>query len=108
MQRAVVTGMGVVSPIGRTVVEFFDALLERRSGIRAVPASIYSGPSPLVAALVDFNALVYWPAHQAAQYDRATQFALVAADQALRDAALNDTDETGAAGVYWGTGLGGA
>src|SRR5690242_11759919 len=108
MRRVVVTGMGVVSPIGRTVVEFFDALLERRSGVRAVPASIYSGPSPLVAALIDFNPLVYWPAHHAAQYDRATQFALVAAGQALRDAAFNDSDEIRAAGVYWGTGLGGA
>jgi 3-oxoacyl-[acyl-carrier-protein] synthase II len=108
MQRVVVTGMGVVSPIGRTVVEFFDALLERRSGIRPVPASIYSGPSALVVALVDFNPLVHWPTHQAAQYDRATQFALVAADQALRDAAFDDADDARSTGVYWGTGLGGA
>jgi len=108
MRLVVVTGMGVVSPIGSTVVEFFDALLARRSGVRAVPASIYSGPSPLVAALVDFNPLVHWPANQAAQYDRATQFALVAAGQALRDAAFDDRDDTPATGVYWGTGLGGA
>ena len=43
------------------------------------------------------------------QLDRATQFALVAADQALADAALALTDEESmSAGVYWGTGLGGA
>jgi 3-oxoacyl-[acyl-carrier-protein] synthase II len=51
----------------------------------------------------------YWPAHQAAQFDRATQFALVAARAAMCDATLELTaDAALRAGVYWGTGLGGA
>ena len=109
MRRVVVTGMGVVSPLGRSVREFVSAVMEARSGIRPVPDSIYSGPACLVAGLVDFDANAHWPAHQAAQYDRATQFALVAARQALADAALGVTEEDGMhAGVYWGTGLGGA
>jgi 3-oxoacyl-[acyl-carrier-protein] synthase II len=63
----------------------------------------------LVAAQVDFDASAHWPAHQAAQYDRATQFALVAVRQAIGDASLELTDdESFRAGVYWGTGLGGA
>jgi 3-oxoacyl-[acyl-carrier-protein] synthase II len=108
MRRVVVTGMGVVSPVGQSVSEFFTALLERRSGVARVPQSVYAGPAALVAALVDFDPLAHWPAHQAAQLDRATQFALVAARQALCDAALHDSEDTGVAGVYWGTGLGGA
>ena len=108
MRRVVITGMGVVTPIGQTVPEFFDALLGRCSGVRRVPEAIYDGPAPLVAAMVDFDPRAHWPAHHAAQLDRASQFALVAARQALCDAALHDSDVRRDAGVYWGTGLGGA
>ena len=101
--------MGIITPIGQSVAEFFGALIDKRSGIKRVPESIYSGPQPLVAGLVEFDANAYWPRHVAAQYDRATQFALVAVRHALADAGLDvngeDSKETG---VYWGTGLGGA
>jgi 3-oxoacyl-[acyl-carrier-protein] synthase II len=109
MPRVVVTGMGVVSPTGQSVRAFFDALVDARSGIRPVPRHIYAGPSALVAGQVDFDAAAHWPPHQAAQLDRATQFALAAAAQAFFDAGLDlaDADQP-RAGVYWGTGLGGA
>lgn len=109
MRRVVVTGMGVVTPIGQSVQEFFAALIHARSGIQPVPETIYRGQAALVAGLVDFKPELYWPAHQAAQFDRATQFALVAARQAMRDASLElSDDDAQTAGVYWGTGLGGA
>jgi 3-oxoacyl-[acyl-carrier-protein] synthase II len=70
---------------------------------------VYSGPAALVAGLIDFDPQAYWPAHQAAQFDRATQLALVAVRHAFADASLQPkNDETRHAGVYWGTGLGGA
>jgi 3-oxoacyl-[acyl-carrier-protein] synthase II len=107
--RVVVTGMGVVSPVGQSVDTFFDNLTAARSGIRPVSASICPGVSGLVAGQVDFDATNYWPTHQAAHFDRATQFGLVAARQAVADARLElDDDEARDAGVYWGTGLGGA
>ena len=109
MRRVVVTGIGIVTPLGESLNEFFAALVEARSGIRPVPASIYSGPACLAAALIDFDAQRFWPPHQASQFDRATQLALVAARQALDDASLDRGDDaTRTAGVYWGTGLGGA
>ena len=109
MRRVVISGMGVVSPIGESVSDFFSALLESRSGIRPVPENVYSGPAALVAGIVEFDAGVYWPAHQAAQFDRATQFALAAVRHALCDASLDlSAEESRLAGVYWGTGLGGA
>lgn len=109
MQRVVVTGLGVVSPIGNTVGEFFDALVHARSGIRRAPADLQSAGSDLVAGLSAFDAAAHWPAHQSAQFDRATQFALVAARQAVTDAGFSPTEEESfRAGVYWGTGLGGA
>src|SRR5689334_23812327 len=86
MRRVVVTGLGVVSPVGSTVGEFFDALVHGRSGIRRVPTDLQAAGSDLVAGLVAFDATAHWPPHQSAQLDRATQFALVAARQALGDA----------------------
>jgi 3-oxoacyl-[acyl-carrier-protein] synthase II len=109
MSRVVVTGMGVVAPVGRTVREFFGALVQGRSGIRPVPQTLHPGPSALVAGQVEFDVSACWPAHQAARLDRATQFALLAVRQAVADASLSLTDEESLrAGVYWGTGLGGA
>lgn len=109
MQRVVVTGLGVVSPVGQTVDAFFENLITARSGIRPVSAKVYDGPSSLVAGQVDFDATTHWPAHQASHFDRATQFALVAVRHAIADASLQlDDGAARNAGVYWGTGLGGA
>lgn len=109
MRRVVVTGLGVVAPVGQTATEFFDGLVSARSGIRLVGPEIFNGPQRLVAGQVAFEPSKYWPAHQSAQLDRATQFALVAAAQAISDASLDlDDEESLRAAVYWGTGLGGA
>lgn len=109
VSRVVVTGMGVVSPVGQTVDELFANLVSERSGIRPISPNLYAGPSRLVAGQIDFDATIYWPAHQASHFDRATQFGLVAVQQAVANARLQlDSEDTERAGVYWGTGLGGA
>ena len=109
MPRVVVTGLGVISPVGQTAQEVFAGLVAGRSGIAPVAPVVYPGTHSMVAGQVAFDASRYWRAHQAAQFDRATQFALVAADQAIADAALVlDEEDSLRAGVYWGTGLGGA
>jgi 3-oxoacyl-[acyl-carrier-protein] synthase II len=108
-RRAVVTGLGVISPVGQTPGEFFDTLVAARSGVAAVGPEIFPGPNALVAGQVAFHADAHWPAHQVALFDRATQFALAAAGQAIASAGLELSDEESTrAGVYWGTGLGGA
>jgi 3-oxoacyl-[acyl-carrier-protein] synthase II len=107
--RVVVTGMGVVAPVGGTVSEFFTGLVAARSGIGLLAPGRVPGTRSLVAGQVVFDPSVYWPAHQSAQYDRSTQFALVAAQQAISDASLElDEEDSLRAAVYWGTGLGGA
>ncbi len=107
--RVVITGMGAIAPVGQNVDDFFSALLEGRSGIRPIPQEILSGEHPLIAGQVDFDATAHGPPSHAMQFDRATQFALAAGRQAMTDAALTlSEDEAFRAGVYWGTGLGGA
>lgn len=108
-RRVVVTGLGVVSPVGQTASDFIDNLVQARSGIGLVPAAMQASDESLVAGQVAFDPGRHWPAHVSSQLDRATQFALVAAKQAIEDAALSLSDEESfRAGVYWGTGLGGA
>ncbi|HEX7978590.1 MAG TPA: beta-ketoacyl-[acyl-carrier-protein] synthase family protein [Gemmatimonadaceae bacterium] len=109
MSRVVITGMGVVTPVGRTVCAFFDALVAARSGVRRVPAALDPDEQRLVAAMADFDATAHWRPHQASRLDRGTQLAIVAARDATMDAGLALTDEEAErAGVYWGTGFGGA
>src|SRR4051812_12852565 len=108
MHRVVVTGMGVISPVGQSVSECFAALIAARSGVRATAASQYTGPNKLVVGAVDFDAASHLNP-TAAHVDRATQFALAATAQAIADASLTlSDDDMNRAGVYWGTGLGGA
>jgi 3-oxoacyl-[acyl-carrier-protein] synthase II len=109
VRRVVVTGLGVVAPGGQTVADLFAGLVAARSGIRPVVPPLVPVGGSLVAGQVMFDPAAHWPAHQAIQYDRATQFALVAALQAVSDAGLVlGPGESTRAGVYWGTGLGGA
>ena len=107
--RVVVTGLGAISPIGQSARDFFVALVAARSGIRLVNPADSPPGRMLVAGQIDFDQSALWPPHQAAQFDRATQFALAATRQAMDDASLALGEEASLrAGVYWGTGLGGA
>jgi 3-oxoacyl-[acyl-carrier-protein] synthase II len=109
MPRVVVTGMGVIAPVGQTTSAFFAGLVAAKSGIRRLESALFPAVQSLIAGQVDFDASCHMPPHLSAQLDRAVQFALVVAKQALNEAALGLTDaELERAGVYWGTGLGGA
>src|SRR5689334_13304711 len=108
-RRVVVTGLGVISPIGQTPRDFFVSLVAARSGIRRVDAEDCPPGRTIAAGRVEFDTSAFWPPHQLAQFDRATQFALAAARQAIEDGGLVlDEASSFRAGVYWGTGLGGA
>ena len=101
--------MGVVSPCGHDLDTFFSNLIAGRSGVSRVTAPEASAALSLVAAQVADLPGPRTAERQFCQLDRATQFALIAADHALADAALILTDkESLSTGVYWGTGLGGA
>ena len=101
--------MGVVSPCGHDLDTFFSNLITGRSGVSRVTAPEACDKLNLVAAQVAGLSGPRTVDRQFSQLDRATQFALIAADHGLADAGLSLTDEESiATGVYWGTGLGGA
>jgi 3-oxoacyl-[acyl-carrier-protein] synthase II len=103
-RRVVVTGLGVISSIGASPGAFFDSLVSGRSGIRRF------GDSGQVAATApDFDPLVHFTKAQLVGLDRVSQFGLVASDQAILDAGLSrEFLKNAKAGVYFGTGIGGA
>src|SRR6267143_4496096 len=105
-RRVAVTGAGVVSPLGTTFEEFHRALCDARPGIRRLPDELAQPSGVQVGAPVDWNPLPLFKEAEAANLDRATQFALAAAGQAVAASGLEIASARG--GVYWGTGLGGA
>ncbi len=103
-RRVVVTGLGVVSPIGTEPNEFFENLLSGRSGIRR-----FGDSGQVVGSIAGFDPLLHFTKAQLVGLDRVSQFGLVAANQALQDAALSKDSLNGTnVGVYLGTGIGGA
>jgi len=108
-RRVAITGCGVVSPLGIGLQAFYRALAEARSGIRALPEEIARGSGVQVGALVAWSAEQHFKGPEAAQLDRVSQFALVAAAEALGSSGLDPaTCNRERIGVYWGTGMGGA
>ncbi len=109
-RRVVITGLGVVSPVGSTPGSFFDNLMAGRSGIRRLEAPFSEKLSIRIAGSVpDFDPNAHFTQMQLTGIERFSQMALVAARQAVEDAALViGENERHRAGVYMGTGMGGA
>jgi 3-oxoacyl-[acyl-carrier-protein] synthase II len=94
--EVVVTGRGVVSSLGETPEDLFDALIARRSGI-----------ADGVGACVDFDPESAMTPKEARRADRYTQFAVAAADRAAAEAGLPDGADPERVGIIVGTGVGG-
>ncbi len=109
MRNVVVTGIGVVSPLGNDVETFFARLSAGRSGVRRIDAPFASRLSTRIAAPATFDGAAHFPAPRARMLDRVSQMALVAAAQAVDQGGggLEDIDLT-RAGVFVGTGMGGS
>ncbi|MDT0455713.1 beta-ketoacyl-ACP synthase II [Streptomyces sp. DSM 41527] len=90
-RRVVVTGCGVVSPVGNTTADFWAALLAGRSGVRPVTRFDVSGlPVRIGGDVTGFDTTGYLTPQEARRSDRFTQYAVVAAAQAMRAAGLEE------------------
>ncbi|MDY7039274.1 MAG: beta-ketoacyl-ACP synthase II [Chloroflexota bacterium] len=108
-RQVVVTGLGAVTPVGNDVPSTWDALVEGRSGVGPITCFDASEFSTRIGAEVkDFDPATLFGHREARRMDRFTQFALAAAEEALRDAELSaDEVDNGRIGVIIGTGIGG-
>lgn len=109
MKRVAITGMGIVSPVGIGVEAFWDSISNGRSGVGPIThfdASEY--PTRFAAYCDDFDASTVVDKKELRRLSRFQQFALVAADEAITDAALEITEENAErVGVIVGSGIGG-
>ncbi|HYG31400.1 MAG TPA: beta-ketoacyl synthase N-terminal-like domain-containing protein, partial [Methylophilaceae bacterium] len=80
MRRVAITGMGLVSPLGNTVSQFFDNLVSGVSAIRRLQDTFAERLLSPIAATAEFDAAAYFPAAKYRMLDRVSQFALKAAD----------------------------
>ncbi|MCD6238149.1 MAG: beta-ketoacyl-ACP synthase II [Thermotogae bacterium] len=106
MRRVCVTGIGVVSPIGIGKERFWKALKEGKSGVKLIDKFDTSEMKSKIAAEVrDFKPMSYFNRKEVRMYDRFTQFAVVAANEAIKDSKVDFKDSK--AGVIVGSGIGG-
>ena len=109
LRRVAVTGLGVVSPVGTGCQQFFDTLLAGKSGIRRLSAEFCDQLSAKIGGEVDFDPARHFAKQKLSLLDRFSQFALVAAKQAIDDSGLVlDERLQERTGVFLGTGMGGA
>ncbi len=108
--RVVVTGMGVVTSLGKDVETFWNSLLAGKSGISKIESfDVSEYPTQIAAEIHDFNPEDYVERKEARKMDRYVQFAYAASSQALQDSGLKigETVEAERIGVIVGSGIGG-
>jgi len=108
-RRVVVTGLGALTPIGNSVPDFWEGLVSGTSG--AAPITRFDASkfkTQFACELKGYDPSDYFDRKEARKMDLFAQYAVVAADEAIRDANLNlDTMDKDRAGVIWGAGIGG-
>ncbi|SFJ94383.1 beta-ketoacyl-ACP synthase II [Brevibacillus centrosporus] len=109
MEKVVITGLGVISPLGNSVDPFWDGLTKGKSGIRLIDTFDTAKQKAKIAGLIrDFDGEGLFGRKEVRRMDRFVQFALAAADQAWEDAGLQNAQvDRERLGVYVGSGIGG-
>jgi len=109
LKRVVVTGLGALTPIGNTLPEFWDGLKNGKSGaapITRFDASLFK--TKFACEVKNFDVANFMDRKEARKMDPFTQYAMVAVDEAIKDANLPLAElNPNRIGVIWGSGIGG-
>ncbi len=109
LRRVVVTGLGAITPVGKTAPAYWEGLVTGRSG--AAPITRFDASkfkTRFACEVKDYNPDDYFERKEGRKMDIFTQFALIAANEAIEDARLNDEGiDKDRVGVIWGSGIGG-
>jgi len=108
-RRVVITGLGAVTSVGRNKDDLWAAVCEGRSGVSTVTKFDMADFEVRIASWIpDFDPASLIPPREARRIDRYAQFAIVAADEAIRDSGLDlEREEPSRCAVVVGTGIGG-
>ena len=108
-KRVVVTGLGAITPLGKTVAEYWQGLANGVNGcdtIKQFDATKFK--TRFACEVKDFDATEYLDKKEARKIDRFSQFAVIASDEAVKDAGINkDNVNVDRVGVIIGSGIGG-
>jgi 3-oxoacyl-[acyl-carrier-protein] synthase II len=108
-KRVVVTGLGAITPIGNNATDFWNNLIEGKSG--AAPITHFDTSkfkTKFACEVKGFEFEKYFDRPELRKMDKFTQFAMIAADEAIEDSQINlDTINKRKVGVIWGSGNGG-
>ena len=108
-RRVVVTGLGILSPIGNTVNEAWSSCTEGLSGITHVDVGIANSPVSIGAQLKNFNTSDYLDPKEVRRIDPFIQYGLIAANQSISDSGILDYESLNKekVGINFGAGIGG-
>lgn len=109
LKRVVITGMGAISPLGNTVDEFWKNIVAGKSGVTLITKfDTTHFKTKFAAEVKGFHAADYFEKNEARKYDLFTQYAVAAAEQAIKNAGLDFSAlNKNKIGVIWGSGNGG-
>lgn len=108
MKRVVITGVGVITPVGCDADTFWNSLKNGKNGIDEITRFDTTDYRVKLAAEVkDFDPTQYMPKLEAKKTDKFVQYAVAAATQAVQDSGITDNVDPFRFGVYYGSGVGG-
>ena len=109
LKRVVVTGLGALTPIGNTIDQYWEGLSTGKSG--CAPITYFDAEkfkTKFACEIKNFNAADFFDRKEARKLDKFAQYALVASDEAIKDAGFDlDSVDKFRVGVIWGAGIGG-
>ena len=109
-RRVVVTGIGTINPLGHTIEEYFSNLEKGVSAAATITRfDATKFRSRIACEIKDYDWTRYFDRKEVRKYDLFAQWAMISADEALKDACLvdNDTIDKERVGVVWASGTGG-
>lgn len=105
--KVVITGVGLVTPLGHDVPTTWQAVLDGKSGVKALTQDWADDLSSKVAGQINLEITSVLDKTAARRMDRSTQLAMIAAKQAVSDAEVANNVDSERLGVAFGTGIGG-
>ncbi len=109
LKRVVVTGLGAITPLGNSIDELWTNLVAGKSGVGLITKfDTTHFKTKFAAEVKNFNASQYFEKNEARKYDLFTQYAVAAADEAIKSARVDfEKLNRNKIGVIWGSGNGG-
>ena len=109
LKRAVVTGLGAITPLGNNVNEYWNNLVKGVSGANLITRfDPEKFKTKFACEVKNYDPSAYFDRKEVRKLDLYAQFALIAADEAVKDSKLDlEKVDHDAAGVIWGSGIGG-